>query len=138
MTYRRNIFEKGFSKIKAELSKETGNYHTDTYTGKPLRPGEAWDFEHVISAKEFSSLPNVHLLAEEVQSEILNHRTNIGFTMRNINKSKSKHNLMDWLLRNSNGRSISNAEFYEIDIHKAARLREKVLLFLTQSINNKT
>ena len=135
MGYQRNIFEKGFSRVKSELAQETGNYHTDTYTGLPLKPGGAWDFEHIISAKEFSSLPNVELLSDERQSEILNSRKNIGFTMRTINKSKSKHNLIDWLGRNSNGRSISNAQFYGIDIVKATQLRKSVLQFLTEQIN---
>jgi hypothetical protein len=134
MSYRRDVFEKGFSKVKKELYKETNNYHIDTYTGKPLKPGEPWDFEHIISAKEFSSLPYVKQLDFESQSRILNHRKNIGFTMRNINKSKGKHPLIKWLETESNGRKISNAEYYNIDIKKAKKLRKKVLEFLTSEI----
>ena len=124
MEYRRDIFNKGFLKIKQEIFKETKNYHTDTYTGKPLKPGESWDFEHIISAKEFSDLPNIGLIDNETQSVILNHRKNIGFTMRVINKSKSKYPLIEWLNRKSNGRSIANSEFYGIDVIKAQKTRE--------------
>lgn len=134
MPYQRNIFEKGFTKIKQQLYKETGNYHIDTYTGKPLKPGEAWDFEHIVSAKEFSSLSNVDKLDSETQSEILNSRKNIGFTMRNINKSKGKHSLIEWLGWCSNGRTIPNAEFYGIDVVKAKKLRETTLRFLKSEI----
>lgn len=130
MKYRRDIFEKGFLKVKKELYVETKNYHIDTYTGKPLKPGEPWDFEHIISAKEFSSIPNVDKLDFEVQSKILNHRKNIGFTVRIINKSKSKYPLVEWLERKSNGRSITNSEYYNIDIKKAIGIRKDVLEFL--------
>jgi hypothetical protein len=136
MSYRRDVFEKGFSNVKKELYIETNNYHIDTYTGKPLKPGEPWDFEHIISAKEFSSLPQVELLDFETQSRILNHRKNIGFTLRNINKSKSKYPLIKWLEKKSNGRSITNSEFYTIDIKRAKKLREKVLEFLKDEIKN--
>lgn len=135
MTYRRDVFEKGFTKVKQEIYIETNNYHTDTYTGKSLIPGGTWDFEHIISAKEFSSLPNIDKLEYEVQSQILNHRNNIGFTERSINKSKSKYGLIEWLNRKSNGRKISNSEFYKIDIIKAQKLRKKTLDFLQSEIN---
>jgi hypothetical protein len=121
MSYRRDVFEKGFTKVKQEIYSETNNYHTDTYTGLPLVPGGTWDFEHIISAKEFSDLQNVVKLDYETQSAILNHRFNIGFTARTINKSKSKHDLLIWLNRNSNGRTINNAEFYKIDIIQAEK-----------------
>jgi hypothetical protein len=136
MPYQRNIFEKGFTKIKQQLHKETGNYHTDTYTGNSLKPGEAWDFEHIISAKEFSSLPNVGLLSADLQSNILNNRKNIGFTMRTINKSKGKHSLVEWLRWKSNGRTVTNAKFYGIDMDKSKKLRESTLRFLTSEIES--
>jgi hypothetical protein len=62
MEYRRDIFNKGFLKIKQEIFNETKNYHTDTYTGKPLKPVKSWGFEHIISAKEFSDLHNIDLI----------------------------------------------------------------------------
>lgn len=135
MSYRRDIFEKGFRKIKQNLYAETDNYHTDTYTGKSLIPGGSWDFEHIISAKEFSDLPNIEKLDFEIQSQILNNRNNIGFTEKTINKSKSKYDLMEWLNRKSNGRNINNSEFYNIDIIHANNLRKKTLAFLQSEID---
>lgn len=135
MEYIRNIFEKGFTEIKRVLYNETNNYHTDTYTGKPLKPGEPWDFEHIISAKEFSGLKGVEFLAAEKQSQILNNRKNIGFTLRTINKSKSKYSLDEWVVKNSNGRTISNGEFYEIDVKRVKNIRNEVLQFLQTEIN---
>lgn len=135
MSYRRDVFEKGFAKVKAEIYSETNNFHTDTYTGKSLIPGGTWDFEHIISAKEFSTLPNIEKLDYDTQSQILNNRINIGFTERTINKSKSKYDLLDWLNRKSNGRKVNNSEFYKIDIKKAKKLRNKTLKFLQSEIN---
>ena len=134
MEYRRDIFTKGFKRVKDEIFKETKNFHTDTYTGKALKPGEDWDFEHIISAKEFSQLKNVEELDFEIQSKILNSRENIGFTDRTINKSKSKHDLIEWLNRKSNGRNLTNAVFYGINIPKAIRTRENSLGFLINEI----
>ncbi|WP_166383966.1 hypothetical protein [Polaribacter sp. 11A2H] len=135
MEYRRDVFEKGFSEIKKILYKETNNYHTDTYTGKSLIPGGTWDFEHIISAKEFSGLNNIEKIDYEIQSKILNNRKNIGFTERSINKSKSKYDLMEWLNRKSNGRNIDNSEFYLINKVKAEKLRTKTLNFLQSEID---
>lgn len=135
MSYRRDIFEKGFTKVKQEIYSETKNYHTDSYTGKPLTPGGTWDFEHIISAKEFSGLSGVETIDIEIQSQILNNRKNIGFTERTINKSKSKYGLIDWLNKKSNGRSITNYEFYEIDLKNAIKLRKRTLKFLQSEIN---
>lgn len=115
--------------MKNILYKETGNYHTDTYTGKPLKPGEPWDFEHIISAKEFSGLENIEKLQVEIQSKILNNKKNIGFTLRTINKSKSKYPLDEWVIRKSNGRDISNAEFYGIEVERVKKVRNEVLHF---------
>lgn len=134
MDYRRDIFEKEFKNIKKQLHQETKNYHTDTYTGKQLIPGGVWDFEHIISAKEFSSLPNVEKLDFDTQSKILNHPENIGFTERIINKSKSKYDLIEWLERKSNGRDVTNADFYKIDIKNAKKLRSKTVQFLQSEI----
>jgi hypothetical protein len=136
MSYKRNIFEKGFSEIKRELFKETNNYHTDTYTNKPLKPGEPWDFEHIISAKEFSELGGVEKLPIETQSKILNDRCNIGFTLRTINKSKSKYPLNEWVVRKSSGRTISNGEFYGVNVDKVQKIRKEVLQFLKEQIGN--
>ena len=135
MEYKRSIYTKGFNQIKKQLSLETGNFHTDTYTGQPLRPGEPWDFEHIISAKEFSSLSNVESLEDETLSTILNNRKNIGFTLRTINKSKDKYSLTEWLNRKSNGRTVTNAVFYSIDISKATKLRESVLSLLISRVD---
>lgn len=135
MAYRRDIYEKGFKKIKHQIYLETNNFHTDTYTGKQLKPGGIWDFEHIISAKEFSGLPNLDKLDYEVQSQILNNRKNIGFTVREINKSKGKYDLIEWLNRKSNGRAICNSEFYKIDIKKAEELRKNTLIFLQSEIS---
>lgn len=135
MSYRRDIFEKGFSITKKEIYRETKNFHNDIYTGQPLIPGGTWDYEHIISAKEFSDLPNVQELDFETQSKILNHRNNIGCTDRIINKSKSKYDLMEWLNRKSNGRNLTNSEFYNIDTTKAKKLRNTTLNFLIAEIN---
>src|SRR5690554_130047 len=135
MAYRRDVFEKDFAKVKHELYLETKNYHTDTYTGKALIPGGTWDFEHIISAKEFSSLPNFDKVDINILSNILNNRRNIGFTDRTINKSKSKYGLSEWLNRKSNNRQVNNAVHYGIDINKAKKSRDKTLKFLQSEIN---
>ena len=135
MAYRRDVFEKDFTKVKHEIYIETKNFHIDTYTGKSLIPGGTWDFEHIVSAKEFSGLRNVEKVNIETQSKILNDSKNIGFTERTINKSKSKYGLSEWLNKKSNGRLITNSEFYKIDLIKAKRLREQTLNFLQTEID---
>lgn len=134
MKYQRDPYLLGFIEIKRKLALETGNYHIDTYTRKQLIPGGKWDFDHIISAKEFSELQGVCNLALDVQSKILNDRKNIGFTESRINKSKSKRNLIEWLESKSNSRLISNFEYYGIDLEASKALREFVLNYLKDRI----
>ena len=135
-TYQRNIFEKEFIRAKAKLAKATGNFHTDTYTTKSLEPGGSWDFDHIISAKAFTELPNAFLLPNDVQARILSSPENIAVTDRAINKSKNKHDLLEWLTLKSNGRAITNAEFYKIDVLSALKVYQIALNFLTSQIEN--
>jgi erythromycin esterase-like protein len=56
--------------------------------------------------------------------------------MRTINKSKGKHSLVEWLRWKSNGRTVTNAKFYGIDMDKSKKLRESTLRFLTSEIES--
>lgn len=133
--YQRNIFEKEFIRAKAKLAEATGNFHTDTYTKKSLEPGGSWDFDHIISAKAFTDLPNANLLPNEVQARILSSPENIAVTDRTINKSKNKHDLLDWLTNQSNGRKLSNAEYYKVDVLAALSAYQNAINFLTSEID---
>jgi len=134
MAYRRDIFINGFTNIKKIIHSESKGFHTDTYTGKSLKPGEPWDYDHIISAKEFSTLKNVDLINPDIQSIILNDRINIAITDRRINMSKGKYPLDVWLNKKSNGRNVTNAEFFNIDILKTELLRNRTLEELTKKI----
>lgn len=133
-SYQRNIFEIDFRKIKAFLAETTGNFHTDTYTGKSLEPGGSWDFDHIVSAKAFSGLKNVALLPKKVQSKILSSIPNIAVTERTINKSKGKYELVEWMNRKSSGRQITNAQHYGINEMDALLAYQKAINHLTSEI----
>lgn len=131
--YKRNILDKDFRKRKRQISKETSNYHTDNYTGKELKPGGKWDYEHIISAKRLSSIFG-SFLSDDKLSKVVNNRDNIATIDRKINQSKNKHSLIGWMFKKSNGRQIRNSEFYGIDILRTTESLMKANTGVIQSL----
>lgn len=68
---------------------------SDIYTGKILRGGEKFDYDHIISAKTVFDKYK-HVLTDKQIAELANMKENIGPTIRDINKSKGKKDLLKW------------------------------------------
>lgn len=101
-TYKREGVDVIFNKVKAEMHASAvinGNgvaLYEDCYTGKVLRGGERYDYEHIISSEEvFSQYKNTH--TNEEIAQIVNCPQNIKTTLREINQSKGKTPLLNWL-----------------------------------------
>ena len=75
--------------------------YTDVYTGKTLRGGDAYDYEHLRSSEavhtQFKSL-----LTDDQIALVVNCPENVGVTLSSINKSKGKRKMEDWLANPSN------------------------------------
>ena len=74
-------------------------YFIDCYTGKILRGGDRYDYEHIISAEEIfmhyrSTRTNLQI------AQIVNHPDNVGVTLRTINQYKGKYDLQSRILDN--------------------------------------
>ena len=72
---------------------------TDCYTGKILRGGDRYDYEHIIAAEEIFMHYRATLSNEEI-AEIVNHPDNVAVTLRTINQYKGKYPLTSRLLDN--------------------------------------
>ena len=72
---------------------------TDCYTGKTLRGGDRYDYEHIIAAEEIFMHYRATLSNEEI-AEIVNHPYNVAVTLRTINQYKGKYPLTSRLLDN--------------------------------------
>ena len=68
----------------------------DCYTGKTLRGGDPYDYEHIRSSEEIF-MKYRHILTNEQIAEIVNCAENVGVTLRTINQSKGKRRMEDWL-----------------------------------------
>ena len=84
--------------------------YQDCYTGKPLRGGDRYDYEHIISAEAIfmhyrTTKTNIQI------AEIVNHPDNVGVTLRTINQYKGKYDLQSRILNNY-------AKIKEFDIDK--------------------
>lgn len=79
--------------------------YQDCYTGKILRGGDPYDYEHIRSSEEIF-MKNKHVLTNEQIAEVVNCPENVGVTLRTINQSKGKRRMEDWL---SSG--LNRAEF---------------------------
>jgi hypothetical protein len=102
-TYSRLAIDKIFTKTKTTMQQAAlirgGDglaLYTDVYTGKTLRGGDAYDYEHLRSSEavhtQFKSL-----LTDEQIALVVNCPENVGVTLSFINKSKGKRKMEDWL-----------------------------------------
>ena len=107
--------------------------YQDCYTGKPLRGGDPYDYEHIRSS-EAIFMKYRHILNNGQIAEIVNCPENISVTLRTINQSKGKRRMEDWLLS-----SLNRSEL-EIDIkHTYLTLKkadEGILTMFNQIINS--
>ena len=106
--YSRLAIDKIFSKTKATMQQAAlirgGDglaLYTTVYTGKTLRGGDAYDYEHLRSSEavhtQFKSL-----LTDDQIALVVNCPENVGVTLSSINKSKGKRKMEDWLANPSN------------------------------------
>lgn len=105
--YNRTEIDKAFNKVKAELHEEAlergqAKYndgralYKDAYTGKELRGGDAYEYDHARSAEEIHNKYKATHSDEQI-AQIVNHRSNIKVTHTDINRSKGKYRFEDKL-----------------------------------------
>ena len=108
--YWRKEIDEAFAKRKAMMHEEAlkrgraydgesiALFH-DCYTGKLLRGGDRYDYEHIISAEILFDRYKATHTNQEI-AEIVNHPDNVGVTLRSINQYKGKHPLVSRILNN--------------------------------------
>ena len=101
--YFRKEIDIEFEKVKARMHQESlirgGDgkaLFTDCYTGKTLRGGDPYDYEHIRSSEEIF-MKYRHILTNEQIAEVVNCPENVAVTLRTINQSKGKRRMEDWL-----------------------------------------
>ena len=99
--YYRKEIDEVFNKVKAKLhaaAQQKGGgvaLFTDCYTGKTLRGGEAYDYEHVRSSEELFMKYRDCMTNEEI-AKVVNCEGNVKVTTRAINQSKGKRRFEVW------------------------------------------
>ena len=104
--YRRIEIDKEFAKAKRAMhtvalsrGKAKGfdqAYYQDIYTGKELRGGDPYDYEHIRSSEEIHSRYKSVLTDDQI-ALVVNCPENVGVTLSFINKSKGKRKMEEWL-----------------------------------------
>ena len=84
--------------------------YTDCYTGKILRGGDRYDYEHIRSSEAVFMAYRDRLTNHEI-AEVVNCPENVSVTLRTINQSKGKMRMEDWLANPSN---VSNHDIDEV------------------------
>lgn len=112
--YRRTEIDKVFAKIKSQMQtaallrgKARGinlAVYQDVYTGKELIGGDAYDYEHIRSSEEIHTTYK-SILTDEQIALVVNCQENVSVTLTNINKSKGKRRMEEWL---NNPLNVSN------------------------------
>ncbi len=126
-SYQRQEIDLLFTKVKAQMHQQAlargGDgtaLYTDCYTGKTLRGGERYDYEHIRSSEDVFMKYRDRLINTEI-AEVVNCPENIAVTLRTINQSKGKMRMEDWMANSNNvsnhninlsiaKRSIANAD----------------------------
>ena len=106
--YRRIEIDKIFTKTKAAMQQAAlirgGDglaLYIDVYTGKTLRGGDAYDYEHLRSSEAVHTQFKSSLTDEQI-AVVVNCPENVGVTLSCINKSKGKRKMEDWLSNPAN------------------------------------
>lgn len=101
--YSRLAIDKIFTKTKTAMQQAAlirgGDglaLYTDVYTGKTLRGGDAYDYEHLRSSEAVHTRFKSRLTDDQI-ALIVNCTENVGVTLSFINKSKGKRKMEDWL-----------------------------------------
>ena len=101
--YRRTEINKIFTKTKASMQQAAlirgGDgiaLYIDVYTGKTLRGGDSYDYEHLRSSEAVHAQYK-SLLTDEQIALVVNCPENVAVTLRRINQSKGKRKMEDWL-----------------------------------------
>lgn len=101
--YTRLAIDLIFAKTKAAMQKEAlirgGDglaLYSDVYTGKTLRGGDVYDYEHLRSSEAIHTQLKSCLTDEQI-ALVVNCAENVGVTLRCINQSKGKIKMEDWL-----------------------------------------
>lgn len=131
--YCRTEIDEAFKLRKAQMQKEALKrgeaydgrslaLYTDCYTGKMLRGGDRYDYEHILSAEAvFMKYRATH--TNEQIAELVNHPDNVSVTLRTINQYKGKYDLVSRLLDNP-----SKMEEFNIDLDVAKASLQKAEL----------
>ncbi len=106
--YSRLAIDKVFTKTKASMQRAAlirgGDglaLYIDCYTGKTLRGGDSYDYEHIRSSEAVHTRYK-SLLTDEQIALVVNCPENVGVTLTFINKSKGKRKMEDWLSNPAN------------------------------------
>ena len=106
--YRRTEIDKIFTKAKATMQQAAlirgGDglaLYTDVYTGKTLRGGDPYDYEHLRSSEAVHTQFKSRLTDDQI-ALVVNCPENVGVTLSCINKSKGKRRMEDWLSNPAN------------------------------------
>lgn len=106
--YSRLAIDLIFNKTKAAMQKAAlirgGDglaLYIDCYTGKTLRGGDRYDYEHIRSS-EMLHTKYKHLLTDEQIAFVVNCPENVSVTLRTINQSKLKQAMEDWMAKSDN------------------------------------
>jgi hypothetical protein len=106
--YRRTEIDKIFTRTKASMQQaalirggEGIAVYIDVYTGKTLRGGDRYDYEHLRSSEAIHTQYKSVLTDEQI-ALVVNCPENVSVTLRCINQSKGKRKMEEWLSNPAN------------------------------------
>ena len=101
-SYMRTEIDIEFTRVKAVMHNKAvlrgGGIalYKDVYTGKTLRGGDPYDYEHIRSSEELYMKYRDKLTDQQI-ALVVNCPENVAVTLRSINKSKGKKKMEEWM-----------------------------------------
>ena len=122
--YWREEIDREFTRVKKQMHDEAvirgggTALYTDCYTGKTLRGGDPYDYEHIRSSEELFMKYRDRLSNEQI-ALLVNCPENVAVTLRSINISKGKRRMEDWIS------NPENMEKYGVDVKLVMKVLER-------------
>jgi len=117
-----------------EAIKEKG-FAVCEYTGKEIKLGDNFQYDHIISVKEATTFKNAEKLPPEVFAKVISDKNNVAVIDGSLNQSKQDDTFKEWMNRKSSGRDLTNAEYFKVDKDKVLAKEQNAKEFIQNSIN---
>ncbi|OUS68702.1 hypothetical protein B1748_33145 [Paenibacillus sp. MY03] len=133
---RKKVYEQDFPKNRKNAFQQN-EVIKDDYTGKTLPKDGRAHRDHIVSASEIQHNDRARLyMSDQERGAMAVDEKNLAWADSSLNQSKGEHDLITWMNKdNKKDSSVTNAEYYGIDVERARTKHDEARRHVDSSIN---